>query len=124
MRTLTILLLLVSGMAYGQTINIKPVFKKSSFRIAPPPPDSLIFRTLIAISFAPTIPKDSTWTDKEIWEMLKINGHSCTEQEYDNMVRNFKFVPSKGQKVVHIRFQVNGRTTDYTFEEFRKILWP
>lgn len=116
MKTILIFLIaLVTCTAYGQN---------RSFKIVPYNPDSTVFRTYIALYFSPSIPKDSTWTDKKIWETFKINDQIVTIEQYDRMVSNFKFIPLKGQKVVHVRFKINGRTTDYTFEQFRKILWP
>lgn len=124
---LTIIFILISFGGMGQITKGNGLDKTDSIKLLATTWPYIQFKinpavgaTFIAFLISPTIPKDSTWTDKEIW--LKELPHYNLFQ-YKQMMDDYHFVPKPGYKVVNIRFDINGRITDYTFEEFRKILF-
>lgn len=51
--------------------------------------------------------------------------YSGTEQEYDCWVASFKFGNYGSCRHVDVRFSVHGKiAAEYTFAEFKKLIWP
>lgn len=130
--TLTFLMMIT--MAYGQNksslenpnghINTDGSFYgtlsgSSSLSVIALPPENK--PTFIRLHIAPEIPKDSTWSDVKIYRM---SYPKQTKESYEIMVANTCYYQKDKFKYIDIRFTINGRKTDYTFEEFKKYLWP
>lgn len=111
MRTLLLLLLLICGsIAYGQdgTLTFTNKFQKQNYN------------TYIYLEIAPSIPDSMIVSDKDLF--IAITGWNLLRYEIETWI--MKKHPCNDYKCVDLRIINRGKATDYTFEEFRKILWP
>lgn len=74
-------------------------------------------RVLIGVLINPVNRTGIKYTDRELW---LIYNQPMNQKQYDIFVAGFVFENEPDFKVVHIEIQRH----EYTFEEFRKILWP
>lgn len=113
MKTLLIILLFVSTMAFGQGGTVEGF----SFT-----PSNTVTKTLISIQFSPSS-EDSLSFDV-IRDMCKqqFGGKDYFTAWYRNVQVQNKHHNSP--RYIEVRVILNRVTTDYTFDEFKNLIWP
>lgn len=108
---LTILLLLISFAACGQSGTL------TDLRYEPSNGEKV--GTNIKLMISPSMPDSMAVSDKDLF--IAVTGWNLLRYEIE-VYRMRKFPCD--YKCVDLRIINRGKTNDYTFEEFRKILWP
>jgi len=115
MKTLTTLLILISFAAIGQekALSINRVFNLS--------PVQTTTESLIALQFGLNYPETDSIPYAIIYRVLSPDD---SKEWFDSFAKRYGgYHNAKGRRV-DIRFVINGKNKDFTFKEFRKILWP
>lgn len=73
--------------------------------------------TLIALNFSPTI------IDTVNFDFSCYVRSIMSKNTFDGYVKGFKVAPSFRGKIIQVRVILNHEKTDYTFEEFRKLIY-
>lgn len=74
----------------------------------------------IKIAFRP-IQQDSSYVEFRDYFFAHFTGN---EQTYDCWIAQWSFQSYTAQKTIDVSVTWNGVTTEYTFAEFKKYLWP
>jgi len=115
MKTLLFLLLIVSGACFGQSGSLQITQVRNDMTARPTKTESLI-----AIQFIVNHPEKDSISYRQIYNILVAND---TKEYYDWYAKQYSgFHNAKGRRV-DIRFVVNDKIKDFTFAEFRKILF-
>lgn len=111
----TLMFLLIGLSAYGQATTSTGL--SGSFTSG----NHIAVDRLTKLSFNPQVGSDTLYHDFKAYFFDHFNG---TENTYDCWVSQWAFQSYKAKKIVDVAVMWNGVRTEYTFEEFKKYLWP